>query len=334
MRLTRLRTPRKNAEREVLLVRTLASFCPSLLLLWLLAALATGLGAPARADVIDDEPVPGLEPGRRTQPAPPPPPPAAPRPTREEPAPAPAMQRSAPPVAAPAMADDAWRFSVATYLWLPRTTGTQTIDGISADVDISFRDLVEEFDVLALTARLEAHKRRFGFYLDTFYQDVDGDFGSSQGLRARTELDQVRVDFGAFWHALDAPVGDSRIHLSPYVGGRFTWLKQIVRLSVPGRGVSPGGRESWWEPVVGARAVWEISKPFSILVQGDAGGFGVGSDLTWQAAAAFQYRFTDWFQLNLGYYVYDVDYSTGSGRNEFGYDVRQHGPRIGLQFNL
>jgi len=257
------------------------------------------------ADSMDDEPEPGLERRRRDAPTAP-------------------------------HGDPGWHFTVAPYLWLPSINGTTTVDGFSSDTDLSFTDLIDNFDVFALAGRSEAHKDRLGLFLDVLWTKLDGDFGSAAapGFRVKPITEEIKVDFGLMYEAVRWDTSQGSIAISPIVGGRFTWLKQQVTLRGPAQGRTLGDRNTWWEPFVGGRMVWQVSKPFDITIQGDAGGFGVGSDLTWQAAGMFGFRFTDWFKLNLGYYVYDVDWSAGSGRNRQGYDVRHHGPRIGLQFDL
>jgi hypothetical protein len=64
----------------------------------------------------------------------------------------------------------------------------------------------------------------------------------------------------------------------------------------------------------------------------DFGGFGIGSasDLTWNLWTVVDYRLTERFSLKLGYRIYDLDYSRGSGRNEFGFDGQMTGPVLGL----
>ena len=72
-----------------------------------------------------------------------------------------------------------------------------------------------------------------------------------------------------------------------------------------------------------------------LVVQGDIGGFGVGSDFSWQALAAynFEWNFVG-HKLNpyLGYRAISVDYEEGSGRRRIGLDFVQHGPVAGLTF--
>jgi len=64
------------------------------------------------------------------------------------------------------------------------------------------------------------------------------------------------------------------------------------------------------------------------------GGFGVGSDFAWQATGLIGYRVGLFAErdanLFAGYRALDQDYSDGSGRNRFAWDVTAHGPVIGV----
>ena len=72
--------------------------------------------------------------------------------------------------------------------------------------------------------------------------------------------------------------------------------------------------------------------PWSLNVRGDAGGFGIGSasDLTWQILGGVDYKLSKNMILNAGYRYVELDYSRGSGSNEFGIDLRAQGPYMGL----
>ena len=66
----------------------------------------------------------------------------------------------------------------------------------------------------------------------------------------------------------------------------------------------------------------------------DVGGFGAGSDLTWQAYPYLNWRFAKWGSAQLGYRWLGTDYETGSGGSKFRYDAIVQGPQIGLTFHF
>jgi hypothetical protein len=63
----------------------------------------------------------------------------------------------------------------------------------------------------------------------------------------------------------------------------------------------------------------------------DIGGFGVSSDLVWQAFLGFGYRITENASLAVGYRGLGVDYSSGEYRT---LDVINHGPVLGFEFRF
>jgi len=70
------------------------------------------------------------------------------------------------------------------------------------------------------------------------------------------------------------------------------------------------------------------------VVSGDVGGFDVGSKFSWQVLAALDYeicrsRTVTWNAM-LGYKALSVDYSQGSGRTLYEFDMTMHGPIFGV----
>jgi hypothetical protein len=69
-------------------------------------------------------------------------------------------------------------------------------------------------------------------------------------------------------------------------------------------------------------------------VRGDIGGFGAGSDFSWQALATYNAKLCDGNGYTLdgfvGYRALAVDYHQGSGIRRYEMDTIQHGPILGL----
>ena len=86
--------------------------------------------------------------------------------------------------------------------------------------------------------------------------------------------------------------------------------------------------ESWVEPLVGARIGLDLTDRFAIAGEANVGGFGVGSDLAWNAQAFLGYRtilFGRQTTFAIGYRALHQDYD----HNDFEWDVTMHGPVIG-----
>lgn len=96
-----------------------------------------------------------------------------------------------------------------------------------------------------------------------------------------------------------------------------------------------GDDKHWVSPVIGARANFVFNDRWNLVVRGDMSGFGVsGENLSWALNGLAGYKFTENATFRFGYRVYDIDYSSGTGSNEFAYDVTEHGPILGLSYKF
>ena len=68
------------------------------------------------------------------------------------------------------------------------------------------------------------------------------------------------------------------------------------------------------------------------MIRGDIGGFGVGSDFTWNAITFIDYRLWKHVSILGGYRALYQNYKNGSGIDEFKFDVTMHGPILALNF--
>ena len=68
----------------------------------------------------------------------------------------------------------------------------------------------------------------------------------------------------------------------------------------------------------------------TLSLRGDIGGFGVGSDLSWNAVGAASWAFAENWSAVLAYRLLDVDYD----HNAFKYNVRTDGPALGLMYTF
>ena len=74
------------------------------------------------------------------------------------------------------------------------------------------------------------------------------------------------------------------------------------------------------------RVIVPFAQQWSMVLYGDVGGFGIGSDLTYQAIAGINWQFSKHFSAKAGYrYLYQDFEDAG-----FVWDMAAHGPYLGL----
>jgi hypothetical protein len=89
--------------------------------------------------------------------------------------------------------------------------------------------------------------------------------------------------------------------------------------------------KTWADPILGARTILRFGNDnrWRWTLRGDFGGFGAGSDITWNLVGYFGYDFhigSVSSMAVLGARGFYQDYSDGS----FAWDVTQYGPLLGL----
>jgi hypothetical protein len=94
--------------------------------------------------------------------------------------------------------------------------------------------------------------------------------------------------------------------------------------------VTAGQTQKWVDPVLGARFRLNANKGIFFNLKGDAGGFGVGSQLTYQIYAGMGKEFKERYSVLLGYRYLFVDYTSGG----FVYDVHMNGLLTGFNIHF
>lgn len=226
---------------------------------------------------------------------------------------------------------DDWTVRLMPYFWVPVSVeGDSTVDGGTVDLDLDLGDVLDLLE-FGISGRGEAWKGKLGFIIDAWYVSLALD--ASPGPAVEVDIEQAQSDFLLGYQAGSWPVGDSAPNsqsklIADVMGGlRYVYLKQTVKISP---GANLGGSEEWVEPVVGARLILETSSDFYWVTRGDVSGFGIGdgSSLTWNVLGGLGYQPWERASIGLGYRAYGIDYSEGSGANEFGLDATLHGPYL------
>lgn len=244
----------------------------------------------------------------------------------------------------PMSPSDDWEIRLRPYFWMPSLDAEGTVNSLSGNVDLNFGDVMDYFDFGAMGC-VEAWKGKWGLTFDGLFMNLGAD-GSFEGTRGVTSFDldiDTRLgmaDFALAYRLFEKQFGknnEQRFAFEPYGGLRYAYLRQKIDLNVTIAGVGTAGRtlgtsEDWVEPFAGGRVIWDLNEKLTLNVRGDAGGFGIGSasDLTWQIAGGVDYKISKNMIFNAGYRYVELDYSRGSGSNEFGIDLRAKGPFLGL----
>ena len=267
-----------------------------------------------------------------------------------------------------------WQFNFTPYGWLTSVNGDVTVRGRTLDVDASFIDIVQESDSLAaLMGHFEARKGRLSLYGDfvwdklTFSADTltlrnpIANLSLTTSASAGVDYRQSILEGGVAYEIARLP-GYGGSAKDPYDGapsftavdllaGARYWRQEVdLSLAITGvvdlpsigftrsgnLAVARSGSMAWVDPVIGMRVRHQFSPGQEMLLRGDIGGFGVGSDFSWQlfGGYAFQLPISDCrAQGVVGYRALSVDFSENGPSGARGIDILQYGPVIGINFS-
>jgi hypothetical protein len=237
---------------------------------------------------------------------------------------------AAPAIAqAPASSPEKWTFTASPYVWFSGLSGDVSNPSGGEDFSADFGDIFGsmKFSWMGL---LEARRGRFSALVDTLYLNMQQGVpvpgrGGFSGASARTQSAQAAAI------ALYT-VAEERAWRLEFGGGvRAWWFDTELKLDsdiLPGRTV--GNTTSWVDPVLSTRGVVRLSDRWALTGYGDIGGFGVGSELTWQVFATLDWRITDNFSASAGFRWIHIEYE--EGRSTINLDMA--GPIIGASLRF
>ena len=234
----------------------------------------------------------------------------------------PAAAQSTPPQTAPA--SEGWRHTLVLYGLGAGLSGETAVRGLEADVDVGFSDLLENLEAGGMAA-WRGETDRWALMANAVFVGLGATKDGAGNTTADVDVDQAWLEFDGAYRFSN--------RFEVLFGARGMALDTTVEVRQPLLGSTErNAGKSWVDPVVGARFAVLIGKKWSFVGRGDVGGFGVGSDFTWQAVAHFDWRIGKTVGMVFGYQVLDVDYEDGEGSDLFRFDAAIAGPLVGVTF--
>lgn len=223
--------------------------------------------------------------------------------------------------------DSGWRVGTSMYVWTTRLDGDMTFQGTTVPVDVPFDKIFEnlKFTFMGL---VEVGKGRWSFMSDLFYAKLEPSV-STQRFDFNSQIEQFIGNFAVFYNVVENPT----TRFDVFGGARVNWMETDV--DIEGKGplgvdISESAEKTWVDPIIGFRVHHDINDKWFVRALADIGGFGVSSDLTWQAMALLGYRITDKASAGLGYRAIGTDYTSGGTT----YDVISNGLLLGLEYRF
>jgi len=237
------------------------------------------------------------------------------------------------PVAAPARAD--WVLQISPYMWASGLRGDVSPFRLAPTVGVkkSFGDVLDDLNFGGFL-HVWHRNGRIVASADAMLVDTTEShaiervpiFGPVRGLSADLDSRQITATLQAGYRLVETP----SFSLDMLGGARLWSVANRITVSYGPFALSHRESFGWVDPVVGLRAFYGLTERLSLQAQADIGGFGLGSDLTWQLLATLNYTLTDHLSASLGYKVLRADYKSGGHV----FDTTLQGPVAGLTYRF
>jgi hypothetical protein len=192
---------------------------------------------------------------------------------------------------------------VTVYGWLAGATGefTPLAGAPSLEFDNSFGEVLDDLDA-AFFASGQFRRDRFVVVADVSYASLSRDGLVPPGIPASGEVSQLAITAVA---GARVEEGDE-LTVDLLAGARLWNLEG--RVEVPLVGVSVAPDKTFVDPIVAARVNMGLAPRLSAIVHADIGGFGVGSDFTYQVVGTLNYRIARRTYISAGWRHLHLDY--------------------------
>jgi len=219
-----------------------------------------------------------------------------------------------------------WKHEVAPYMWGAAMDGATAIGTVSADVDVSFADILDNLE-MGFMGLYRASRGPLSITLDGLYMGLGGSGRGPTGyVKADVDLDQSALEVDVGYEVME--------RLVVFGGLRYNDLSVDIKTTGPLGTRSAGGDEDWIDPVVGAHYTIPFADKWSFTMRGDIGGFGIGSDFAWQGVGTLRWQASERIGVLAAYRYIDMDYDNGETSNYFEYDMAMSGPALGVVFTF
>lgn len=222
-----------------------------------------------------------------------------------------------------------WEFTVTPLMSTVSVDGTIGVSHRSAHINVPWSKL-QHYVESGYALNLEARNDRHAFFFSGSYLKLGDDGTLSEPVSAYADVDLQITNFEADY---SYRLNDSKKYpLEAFGGVRYWRFKTDIDAAVfvPGYQLSFSDTEQWVDPVVGLQFRPALTKRLSLLLRGDVGGFGLGSQFTWKGLGAINYQFTTHVGGQVGYSYTSINYSKSGCK----IDIDMQGAFAGMNFRF
>lgn len=218
-----------------------------------------------------------------------------------------------------------WQFAIAPYVWLAGIDGSMTIGDQVGEGSVDFDTIIDSLE-FAFMGHFDMRNERWMISSDLIFVDLGGSENFDEGT-VSADIDTTLLELAGGYRV--SPV------VTLLAGARWVDMGLGIRSDFgPFEERHFDANKSFVDPLIGLHVFSPLSEKWWVGFRGDVGGFGVGSELTWQVYADVGFRVSHVVSLLAGYRVLDMDYESDTDVVTVDLDMAVSGPHIGVVFTF
>ncbi|MBV1916175.1 MAG: porin family protein [Pseudomonadales bacterium] len=217
-------------------------------------------------------------------------------------------------------ADSGMQHRVSLYLWAAGMSGDTGNAAGSAPVDLEFKDIFDNLES-GFMINYFGKTGKWVFNVDYLTLNITP---SSDVPPADVDLNQSFLELTTGYEVIP--------DLAVVAGFRFVDISTTATIKI-GPTLTIKGDDDWVDPIVGIDYRKVYLEKWRLFAHADIGGFGVGSDLSWQLSGFVGYMPSKNWNLYGGYRHLDIDYKSDNAKKFF-YNVTVSGPLLGFGYHF
>ncbi len=206
--------------------------------------------------------------------------------------------------------DDGWHFDVSPYLWFPGVHGTIGALGRDISFKASPGDLLSHFR-FGLMGLVAARYKRVLLPLDIMWIRLEDNkalpFPNLMVNTAQLKASEFILTPKIGYRLID----EEKIKIDALVGFRYWHFEENLKFVPSNFNLNFSNSQNWVDPVVGGCITGNLSSKVAVVIAGDVGGWGTGSQLDYQVAGILGYSIKPKVTLQAGYRYLYVNYRSG-----------------------
>ncbi|WP_158972325.1 porin family protein [Chachezhania sediminis] len=230
-------------------------------------------------------------------------------------------------LAGPAAAQTAsqWTGQATAYVWGAGVGGDVTpFSGApTVSFDRSLSEVLKDSDEFLFLSGF-ARRGNLVLFADLSYSSSSRSGLVPPGIPASGKLSQRSMTLAA-----GKRVVNETTQTVDVMAGLRAWRVE-GEVSVPLAGVSVSPTKSFVDPIIAARTNITLAPRWSVIGYADVGGFGAGSDLTYQVVVTANFQATENLFLSAGFRQLYLDYDSGGTA----FNVTMAGPVLGATWRF